>query len=167
MADRAKSIAASVLLVLLIVLTSIACVVAIRSGRSPWWQLAAALVTGFFVWLTYAKLTRSEPVQDFWDGHIRYFLTGLVLVFGGFGFGIGSGEPVSISERLLGALAGFVGILMLIAEQRDFRLWRAQISQERGPSRTWPVGFHLGDSEGLPRYDAKYDKGEDRRHPPA
>ncbi len=88
MADRAKSIAASVLLVLL---TSIACVVAIRSGRSPWWQLAAALVTGFFVWLTYAKLTRSEPVQDFWDGHIRYFLTGLVLVFGGFGFGIGSG----------------------------------------------------------------------------
>ncbi len=113
------------------IIALIAVLVAIKAGRSPWFEMALAVVGTLLVWQTFRKLTSEVPTVDDWDGHVRFFLLGLVLALIGLGAALTGGDDGTVVNRVAGGAFSAAGILLLAAEWRDFRLWRAQVREER------------------------------------
>ena len=112
---------------------AIALAVAARNGHQPWQSIAIALATAFFSVWTFRKLTTDGPVDDDWDSHIRFFLSAAGLALFGLhslvvGDAGGWGRP-------LGLLGLIVGIVMLVAELRDFVFWRSDAGREKKEAR--------------------------------
>ena len=105
--------------------------VAARDGRSPWFEIGLAVFGPLLVWHTFKKFTSDTPVVDWWDGHIRFFLLGAALLLGGLGATATGGDGGTIVNRLIGTMIALGGSVLLLAELRDFRLWRAQVRQDR------------------------------------
>ena len=105
--------------------------IAARDGRSPWFEIGLAVFGPLLVWHTFKKFTSATPVVDWWDGHIRFVLLGAALLLGGLGAAATGGDGRTVVNRLIGMLIAVGGSVLLLAERRDFRLWRAQVRQDR------------------------------------
>lgn len=105
--------------------------VAARDGRSPWFEIGLVVFGPLLVWHTFKKFTSDTPVVDWWDGHIRFFLLGAALLLGGLGAAATGGDGGTVVNRLIGSLIAVGGSVLLLAERRDFRSWRAQVRQDR------------------------------------
>jgi len=115
--------------VLGLLVAGFALAVAARDGRQPWQSIALALGVAFFSVWTFRKLTTDGPVDDDWDSHIRFFLLGAGLTaFGLHSLVVGGTGGVG---RPLGLLGLIVGIVMLVAELRDFVFWRSAAGREK------------------------------------
>ncbi len=129
-AIRRLTLAAAVV-VLLMVAT------ALRGNRPPIPQLSGAVVAFFSLWLTASKLTSRRPGPDFWYGHVTYFLFTVLVVLGGLLFAITGGANGSAGVRAIGVLVAAAGVVMVIAEVHDFRLWRADARREGWGRGLW------------------------------
>ena len=119
--------------VLGLLVAGFALAVAARNGHQPWQSIALVLAVGFFSVWTFRKLTTDRPVDDDWDSHIRFFLLSAGLTaFGLHSLVVGGAEGWG---RPLGLLGLIVGIVMLVAELRDFVLWRSAAGREKKEAR--------------------------------
>lgn len=107
--------------------------VAARDGRQPWQSIGLAVCVAVFTVWTVRKLTTDGPVDDNWDSHIRFFLSGAGLTALGLqSLVVGGTRGVG---RPLGLLGLIVGIVMLVAELRDLVFWRSDAGREKKEAR--------------------------------
>lgn len=104
--------------------------VAARSGRSPWPWILWVLLAALYGSMTYKKLTSDGPVGTNWDSHIRFSLAGTMLALVGL-HALVLPDRLAAGGRLMGLLGVIGGIVMLVAEERDYERWRAAVAQER------------------------------------
>ena len=111
----------------------IALAVAARNGHQPWQSIVVVVGVAFFSFWTFRKLTADGPVDDDWYGHIHFFLpAGGLALFGLHSLVVGDAGGWG---RPLGLLGLIVGIVMLVAELRDFVLWRFGVAREKKDAR--------------------------------
>jgi hypothetical protein len=115
--------------VLFVALT--ASLVAVHTDRRPWATLGLIVLGIYLVWETFRKLTSDVAVIDWWDGHIRSFLMGAAVFIGGIGLAATGGDDGSAGNHVVGFAVAAVGGVLLVAERRDFRLWRAELRRDR------------------------------------
>ena len=116
-----------------LLVAAVALAVAARNGNQPWQSIAIALGVAFFSVWTFRKLTANGAVDDDWDSHLRFSLVSVGLALFGLhslvvGDAGGWGRP-------LGLLGLVVGIVMLVAELRDFVFWRSDAGREKKDAR--------------------------------
>lgn len=101
-----------------------------RAGRSPWPWILWVLLAALYGSMTFNKLTNAAPVGTSWDSHIRFSLAGTMLALFGL-HALALPDRSAAGGRLMGLLGVIGGIMMLVAEERDYQRWRAAVAQER------------------------------------
>lgn len=99
--------------------------------EAPIPQLWGAVITAVELWLTGWKLTSRRPGPDSWRVHGGFFAFGLFVLIGGVTFAATGGRSGHLAVRAIGVVVPAAGLLVLVAEAHDFRLWRAEVRQRR------------------------------------
>ena len=99
----------------------------VRGGKAPIPQIWGALIIGFMLWSAVTKLTSQTPSPAGSYDRLRMIVPSGFLVL------IGAGVAVTRAggARIAGVIIGLVGLVLFVAELRDFRLWRAEIRRNR------------------------------------
>lgn len=129
-AIRRLEVAAAVVVLLMVATV-------LRGNRAPIPQLWGAVLVFLSLWLTASKLTSRRPGPDLWYLHVTYFLFTVFVVLGGLLFCFTGGANATTSVRAIGGLVAAVGVVMVIAEVHDFRLWRAEARRESWGRGLW------------------------------
>jgi hypothetical protein len=82
-------------------------------------------------WATVARLRSPTPVVRDWFQYVRSFLVAPVIVAGALWLALSGGPDGSMAARAVGALVAGAGLVILFADVRDFRLWRAETRRRR------------------------------------
>jgi hypothetical protein len=99
----------------------------VRGDKAPIPQIWGALVIGAMVSSAVTKLRSQTPSPAGWYERLRMIVPSAFLAL------IGAGVAVTRSgaARVAGVMISLVGLVLLVAELRDIRLWRAQIRRIR------------------------------------
>jgi hypothetical protein len=99
----------------------------VHGDKTPIPQIWGALIIGAMLWSAVTKLRSQTPGPEGWYDRLR------MIVPAGFVALIGAGVAVTRAggARVAGVILGLVGLVLLVAELRDLRLWRAQIRRTR------------------------------------
>jgi hypothetical protein len=99
----------------------------VRGDNAPIPQIWGVLIIGAMLWSAVRSSGRRPPSPAGWYDRLR------MIVPAGFVALIGAGVAVTRAggARVAGVIIGLVGLVLLVAELRDLRLWRAQIRRLR------------------------------------
>ena len=95
----------------------------VRGDKAPIPQIWGTLVIGAMLWSAVTKLRSQTPSPDGWYDRLRMIVPSAFMV------PMGAGVAVTRAggTRVAGVIIGLVSLVLLLAELRDLRLWRAQI----------------------------------------
>ena len=99
----------------------------VRGEKSPIPQIWEALVIGVVLSSAVTKLRSRTPSPAGWYRRLRMIVPAAFLVL------IGAGVAVTRvgGARIAGVIIGVISLVLLVAELRDLRLWRAEIRRIR------------------------------------
>jgi hypothetical protein len=99
----------------------------VRGDEAPIPHIWGALILGAMLWSAVTKLRSPTPSPAGWFDRLRMIVPS--------GFMIVIGAAVAITRhgeaRVAGVLLVLLSLVILVAELRDFRLWRAEIRRNR------------------------------------
>lgn len=99
----------------------------VRGDKAPIPQIWGALIIGAMLSSAVTKLRSQTPSPAGWYDRLRMIVPSGFLVLLGAGVAVtGAG-----GERVAGVILGLVALVLLVAELRDLRLWRAHIRRLR------------------------------------
>ena len=99
----------------------------VRGDKAPIPQIWGVLIIGAMLSSAVTKLRSQTPSPAGWYDRLRMIVPSGFLVL------IGAGVAVTRAggARVAGVIIGLVSLVLLVAELRDLRLWRAQIRRLR------------------------------------
>jgi hypothetical protein len=109
---------------LIFVISLIGWHVSLPPARSIWEAIFDVSGVLLLVFWTVGKFVSRRPILGELDW--RYALFAATFLIGGFGLALTGGEPPSSWNRLIGVGIGIIGIVMCLAEVRQWLLWRRQ-----------------------------------------
>ena len=109
----------------LVVVLMVATVV--RGDKAPIPHIWGALIIGAMLWSAVTKLRSQTPSPAGWYDRLRMIVPSEFMAL------IGAGVAIDRAggARVTGVIIGLVGLVILVAELRDLRLWRHQIRRSR------------------------------------
>ena len=98
------------------------------AGRYVIGLAVCVLFVAWLLWETSRKLTSDRAVDTSWIYHILSFYTAAVLiVLGAFAAASAAGFKPTIVIRVGGLISVIFGVVVLVAERRDFARWRSSL----------------------------------------
>ena len=127
-------VGAGVVVVILFVVSAVGYGVSSTADRKIWKVVFAVALVVMLALITAEKLRSTRPVGPVLD--FRYIVLAVVAAVGGSGLALTGGDHPTIWSRLLGIAIGFGGLLMSLAELRQ---WRLRLRPTRPPdAQTMP-----------------------------
>ena len=99
----------------------------VRGDKAPIPQIWGALIIGAMLWSAVRKLRSQTPSPEGWYDRLRMIVPCAFMVL----MGAGVAATRVGGARVAGVIMGLVSLVLLVAELRDLRLWRAQIRRSR------------------------------------
>jgi len=94
----------------------------VRGDRAPIPHIWGALIVGAMLWSAVTTLRSQTPSPGGWYNRLRMIVLSACLVL------VGAGVALirAGAARVAGVIIGGISLVLLAAELRDLRLWRAQ-----------------------------------------